>query len=208
MSNLVDTFAHRLSYAIEHKKIRPVDISKTTGISKTNLSCYMAGKYEARQDGVEKLAKALDVDPVWLMGYDVPMDRKNNNNAIASINIIDFSTNEVIQSIPFVYRTDIADENPNNFFAIYASDNSMSPLLDVGDLAIIKKYKTFINNQTYLLKLKGSSPIIRKVIQTDSGKLELQAMNMWNFPTQYNLNMEDIELIGQVVRVENNSAFK
>ena len=75
MSNLIDTFAHRLKYAIKIRDVRPVDISKVTGISKTNLSCYMSGKYEAKQDGVEILAKVLDVNPVWLMGYDGPIDR-------------------------------------------------------------------------------------------------------------------------------------
>ena len=58
------------------------------------------------------------------------------------------------------------------------------------------------------MKIKNSDPIIRKVIQADDGKIELQAMNMWNFPTQYDLTMDDIEILGEVIKVENNSAFK
>lgn len=208
MSNLIDTFAHRLKYAIKIRNVRPVDISKVTGISKTNLSCYMSGKYEAKQDGVEILAKVLDVNPVWLMGYDVPIDRNYEKDKIIEINVINLHTNEIIEKIPFVYRTDIAEDDPKNFFAIQASDNSMAPLLDVGDIAIIKKYKEFLNKKTYLLKIKGGFPIIRKIIQTDNGEIELQAMNMWNFPIQNGLKMEDIEILGEVIRVENKSAFK
>jgi len=208
MSNLIDTFAHRLKYAIKIRDVRPVDISKVTGISKTNLSCYMSGKYEAKQDGVEILAKVLDVNPVWLMGYDVPIDRNYKKDKIIEINVINLHTNEIIEKIPFVYRTDIAEDDPKNFFAIQASDNSMAPLLDVGDIAIIKKYKEFLNKKTYLLKIKGGFPIIRKIIQTDNGEIELQAMNMWNFPIQNGLKMEDIEILGEVIRVENKSAFK
>lgn len=208
MSNLIDTFAHRLKYAIKIRDVRPVDISKVTGISKTNLSCYMSGKYEAKQDGVEILAKVLDVNPVWLMGYDVPIDRNYEKDKIIEINVINLHTNEIIEKIPFVYRTDIAEDDPKNFFAIQASDNSMTPLLDVGDIAIIKKYKEFLNKKTYLLKIKGGFPIIRKIIQTDNGEIELQAMNMWNFPIQNGLKMEDIEILGEVIRVENKSAFK
>lgn len=33
-------------------------------------------------------------------------------------------------------------------------------------------------------------------------------MNMWNFPIQNGLKMEDIEILGEVIRVENKSAFK
>lgn len=208
MSNLIDTFAHRLKYAIKIRDVRPVDISKVTGISKTNLSCYMSGKYEAKQDGVEILAKVLDVNPVWLMGYDVPIDRNYEKDKIIEINVINLHTNEIIEKIPFVYRTDVAEDDPKNFFAIQASDNSMAPLLDVGDIAIIKKYKEFLNKKTYLLKIKGGFPIIRKIIQTDNGEIELQAMNMWNFPIQNGLKMEDIEILGEVIRVENKSAFK
>ena len=78
MSKLIDTFAHRLSYAITIKNIKPIELSKKTGISKTNISCYMSGKYEAKQDGVKLLVEALNVDPVWLMGYDVNMERMDD----------------------------------------------------------------------------------------------------------------------------------
>lgn len=77
MSDLIDTFANRLKYAITLKDIKPIELSKKTGISKTNISCYMSGKYEAKQDGVKLLADALDVNPVWLMGYDVPMEKND-----------------------------------------------------------------------------------------------------------------------------------
>lgn len=205
MNGRIDTFANRLSKALLIRNIKPVDLAEKTGISKSKISSYMSGRYKAKQDGVYLLSKALDVDPGWLMGYDVSMDGRTK---ITEIDVINLSTNEIIKKIPYLYRTDIADENPNNFFAIYASDNSMAPLLDIGDIAIIKKYKEFTNRKTYLLKIKKGSPIIRKVIQNDDGNLELQAMNMWNFPPQTNLTMDDIELIGEVIKVENKSAFK
>lgn len=205
MNGRIDTFANRLSKALLIRNIKPVDLAEKTGISKSKISSYMSGRYKAKQDGVYLLSKALDVDPGWLMGYDVSMDGRTK---ITEIDVINLSTNEIIKKIPYLYRTDIADEDPNNFFAIYASDNSMAPLLDVGDIAIIKKYKEFTNRKTYLLKIKNGNPIIRKVIKNDDEKIELQAMNMWNFPTQKDLNMDDIEILGEVIKVENKSAFK
>ena len=103
MSNLIDTFAHRLKYAIKIRDVRPVDISKVTGISKTNLSCYMSGKYEAKQDGVEILAKVLDVNPVWLMGYDVPAEKPTEptpeiTDSLSSFNPIEYrSSSDVVK---------------------------------------------------------------------------------------------------------------
>lgn len=213
------TFANRLKEAMKLKDFKSSQIEKISQnlynegkikrpIKMPVITDYLKGRYEAAQSNIYALALILDVNEVWLMGEDVPMDRSFGRTKVAEINLINLSTNEVIQKIPFSYRTDINEDNPQNFFAIYASDSSMAPLLDVGDIAIIKKYTKFLNGKTYLLKIKGGAPIIRKIIKSDDGKVELQAMNMWNFPTQYDFNFEDLEILGDVVKVENNSAFK
>jgi hypothetical protein len=217
MSN--STFAERLKEAMKIRGLKSSQIEKISEdlvneqkikrpIRMPVITDYLKGRYEAAQSNIYALALILDVNEVWLMGEDVPMDRSYGRTKIAEINIINLLTNEVVQKIPYSYRTDIAEDDPKNFFAIYASDNSMAPLLDVGDIAIIKKYKNFSNKKTYLLKIKGGAPIIRKIIQSDNGDIELHAMNMWNYPVQSDLKLNDIEILGEVVRVENKSAFK
>lgn len=77
MDGLVDTFSNRLNTAMRIRNIKAKELSLKTGISKSSLSEYINGKYEAKQDGVYLLAKALDVNEAWLMGLDVPMERNN-----------------------------------------------------------------------------------------------------------------------------------
>lgn len=213
------TFAERLKEAMQLRNLKSSQIEKISEqlfnenkikrpIKMPVITDYLKGRYEAAQSNIYALALILNVNEVWLMGEDVPIDRSFGRTKVAEINLINLSNNEIIQKIPYSYRTDISEEDPSNFFAVYASDNSMAPLLDVGDIAIIKKYKEFTNRKTYLLKIKNSNPIIRKVIKNDDEKIELQAMNMWNFPTQKALNMDDIEILGEVIKVENKSAFK
>lgn len=209
----IDTFANRLLIAMKKNNINQIELSEKTTlhgkkISQSLINKYLKGKAFARQDNIYILSKILNVNEVWLMGYNVPMDKNFGRTETKHIKVYNLTTNEVVQTIPYEYRPDIAEDDPKNFFAIQASDNSMAPLLDVGDIAIIKKYKEFLNKKTYLLKIKGGFPIIRKIIQTDNGEIELQAMNMWNFPIQNGLKMEDIEILGEVIRVENKSAFK
>ena len=43
-------------------------------ISKSLLSHYVSGKNEPGQKRLFILSKALNVSPVWLMGYDVPQE--------------------------------------------------------------------------------------------------------------------------------------
>lgn len=73
-----ESFKNRLNKAMQIRNIKPVELVEKTKISKANISCYMSGKYEAKADGLKLLADALNVDPVWLMGYDVPMERVPN----------------------------------------------------------------------------------------------------------------------------------
>ena len=89
MNNLIDTFANRLKIAIKIRNIKPIKLSEKTGIDKSKISSYMSGRYKAKQDGIYLLANALDVNEIWLMGYDIPMERnisapiqEENNNSI------------------------------------------------------------------------------------------------------------------------------
>lgn len=67
-------FAARLSQALDARNMKAADLSKKTKVSEGTISCYINGKYEAKQNRVRTFAEALNVNPAWLMGYDVPMD--------------------------------------------------------------------------------------------------------------------------------------
>ncbi len=100
------------------------------------------------------------------------------------------------------------------YFALVASDNSMAPLLDIGDIAFIRELsKKSIDESdfggTFLLQVNDGPPIIRKLVHTyGEPGLELQALNMWNFPAQKNIQYNEINLLGEVIRSENRSAYK
>lgn len=75
MDDLIDTFANRLSYALTIRNMKPIELAEITNIDKSKISSYMSGRYKAKTDGLKLIADALNVSPVWLMGYDVPMER-------------------------------------------------------------------------------------------------------------------------------------
>lgn len=67
-------FAGRLSQALEVRGMKAADLSKKTKVAEGTISCYINGRYEAKQNRVQVFAEALNVNPAWLMGYDVPME--------------------------------------------------------------------------------------------------------------------------------------
>ncbi len=71
-----ETFANRLLEAIALRKVSKAELSREAGISKSSITRYTKGDWEGKQDAVYALAKALNVDEAWLMGYDVPMERQ------------------------------------------------------------------------------------------------------------------------------------
>ena len=64
-------FKLRLQKSLAESGMNAAELSEKTGISEANISNYINGKYVAKQDKCFLLAKALGVDPGWLMtGYE------------------------------------------------------------------------------------------------------------------------------------------
>ena len=72
------TFAERLKEALRLTDTKQIELSRLTNIDKGTINNYLWGKYEPKQNKLSMIAEALDVNPVWLMGYDVPMEREKN----------------------------------------------------------------------------------------------------------------------------------
>lgn len=71
----MNIFAVRLKEALTAKNIKPSELAKKTGIGKSSISDWLAGRYEAKQDKVYRIADALDINEAWLMGQEVPMEK-------------------------------------------------------------------------------------------------------------------------------------
>lgn len=72
-----EDFATRLKKAMQIRNIKAIELSEKAQLPKSAISQYLSGLYEAKQKSIFKLAKVLDVSEGWLMGLDVPMERKN-----------------------------------------------------------------------------------------------------------------------------------
>jgi transcriptional regulator with XRE-family HTH domain len=54
--------------------MKQTELCERSNVSKSSLSEYLSGKHIPNQQKIFVLAQALGVDPVWLWGYDVPME--------------------------------------------------------------------------------------------------------------------------------------
>lgn len=68
----ISTFTQRLKEAMSDKGFNQADLVRATGIERSRISFYCSGRNNPKPEPLEAIAKALGVNPVWLMGYDVP----------------------------------------------------------------------------------------------------------------------------------------
>lgn len=73
------TFAERLKLAIENANINQSELAEKINVHRSTITHYLTGRYEPRHDRVDQFARALNVSPVWLMGFDVPMERESSS---------------------------------------------------------------------------------------------------------------------------------
>lgn len=68
--------AERMALALRLRGMKQSELCIKTGIPKSAISQYINGEFKPKQDRIFIIARALDVDEAWLMGYDVPMEKQ------------------------------------------------------------------------------------------------------------------------------------
>lgn len=165
----------------------------------TNLNYYMQINNKIQDDLVRDLGLKTSTISSWCNGQKLPrMDK-----IILLSNYFGIHFSKLIEE-----RTN------NNYFEFISEDDAMFPLLDINDIALIYKQdkidNTDNNNKgTYLIKLENKNTI-RKIILNEEKNYTLIAMNPCyktiNIPKNELYNR--IEILGKVIKAENNSAFK
>lgn len=79
----METFAERLRQVMREKGLKQVDVIRLVQsleendrvkLGKSHISQYLSGKTEPRMEVMKALSKALEVNQLWLLGEDVPME--------------------------------------------------------------------------------------------------------------------------------------
>lgn len=184
-------FAERLTQALDLRGLSAADLSRATGVSEGTISCYKSGKYQAKQNRVYSFAKALRVDPAWLMGYNVPMEPQGTEAAIPP----GFQPIPELSTVPVVGRIAcgtpiLAEQNiecevcvPSRWrasFALVCKGNSMEPKIHDGDLVAIRKQPEVENGEVAAVRI-GEEATLKRVLRHEN-MLELRAENP-SFPS-------------------------
>lgn len=169
---IVDSFQNRLKEAMDYRNIKQVDLVEKTKLDKTLINKYLSGVSNAKQRKLTILAEALNVNEVWLLGYDVSMEREANTK-------IDKLGNPVVE-IPILGTVKagydyLAQENwigtididkkladGGEFFALKVKGDSMAPIFIEGDTVILRKQNDCENNQVAVVIINGDEGTLKR----------------------------------------------
>ena len=187
----------RLKEARERKKITLEEAGKKVDVHKSTVLRWENGETEKiKLPILETLADYYNVDPAWLAGYDVPMEKNTASvsEQLKNIGAMYVSNTDLVK-IPLLGTVKagydyMAQENwtgyvdvekeivkdGQEYFALKVHGDSMSPVLIEDDIVIIKKQNDFENGDIVVAIINGDEATIKKGKKSDSSIL-LQPLN-------------------------------
>ena len=215
----IATFQDRITSALAENSITQAELARKTGIWASAISDYIKGKYEAKQDKLSMLARALNVSETWLMGYDVPKERPTVDLDAIINHHPDLHPFRKIRSVPILGTiacgTPIwAEENfegyvgidpahmDGEFALICKGDSMIDANIQSGDIVLLKKVPD-VEDGKIAAVLIDNEATLKKVYKRDDS-LVLQPCNRNYAPIVYSAReAEDsgIQIIGECVGV-------
>lgn len=209
-------FASRLSQALEARGMKAADLSKKTKVAEGTISCYINGRYEAKQNRVQVFAEALNVNPAWLMGYDVPMETESRHSVASASRPIPpgFEPMPKMKKVPLIGAIACGDpitatENregeidvPEDIrcdFALRCKGNSMIGAgIHDGDAVYIRIQPEVENGQIAAVRIGDEATLKRVYLHTDY--IELRPENPdYESIIRRREEMNDVHIEGKAV---------
>ena len=186
--NLVDTFQNRLKKAMGLNNMKQVELVEKSGLDKTLINKYLSGVSNARQKNLTILADILNVNEVWLMGYDVSIERNcaEKDVTASSLTATVFVYGTIPAGIPMECIEEVLDteeipasmlKGGKQYFGLKIKGNSMSPAYLDGDTIILEKVDDCESGQDACVMINGNDGTFKRVIKNESGII-LQPLNL------------------------------
>lgn len=191
-------FTNRLRQALEFRNMTQSELSRLSGIGKSAISQYLSGEYEAKQENIYLMSKPLNVNPAWLMGFDVPMVGGEINRGIPIIGTIAAGTPILAEENIEDYF--VIDNRVNADFGLKVKGDSMiNANIYNGDIAFIKKQPDLENGEIGAILLDNEATLKRFSKTENSVILQAENPSMTDWPRIYTSG--NIRVLGKLVGV-------
>lgn len=172
--NRVSSISKRLKEYRNSKQLTLLDISNKTGIPAQTLNRYELNQRTPKIEVAVEIAESLNINPLWLQGYDVPMDYPGSSDNI--IPFRDVYMAPIIGTIPAGYPALAYDDiegyasipykDAENYFFLRVRGDSMvnAGIMD-GDLVLIRRQSCAENGQIVAARVNGEEATLKRFRQ-------------------------------------------
>ena len=105
---------------------------------------------------------------------------------------------------------DFKPSDPENYYALQVTGDSMEPLFSDGDIAIVHKQDDFESGNTCIVLANGDEATVKKVVRMEDG-IDLIAMNPYYPVRHFTKNEMDeipVKIIGKVIEARKRKVFE
>ena len=166
----ISNIAQRLKEYRELFGLTLSDVSKKCKIPMQTLSRYELEQRVPKIDTAVEIAESLRINPLWLQGYNVPMEEQLPSNAIP---YTPSHKVPILGSIPAGYPVlafediegyaDIPYSDEENYFFLRVNGESMKNAgIHTGDLVLIRRQKCADDGQVVAARVNGDEATLKR----------------------------------------------
>lgn len=153
----------RLRQLMEELGLNYEALGQRVGMHPQTLNRYVLGQRAPKAQVLADLAMQLEVDPLWLQGYDVPRQRQEKNAPAASVPIYSFLNGIAsLDTLPPEGYAAAEVSHPEGYCYFRITETAMT---DAGilpeDLVLIRRQTSAHSGQIVLCALAGRPAILR-----------------------------------------------
>lgn len=203
--------AKRLQLAMNNINISAQELSNKSGVAKASISQYVNGSHKPSNISSGKMAPILDVNPLWLMGFDVSMKNNQTPTISHSKGVKIKVLGRVAAGIPIEAIEDIIDTEEitvemartGKFFGLQIKGDSMTPNICNGDIVIVRQQDDAKNGDVIIATVNGRDAVCKRLRKYKEG-IELISNNPSYEPMEFSNNdilETPVKIIGKVVEL-------
>lgn len=194
--------AKRLQIALSNKNMKPQELCDASGVSKSSISQYINGSHCPSNISSGKMGKILNVNPLWLMGFDVQMNVETDNIEKKGLRIPVLGS--VPAGVPIEAIEDIIDyedidsvtASKGEYFGLKVKGHSMEPRICEGDVLIVKKQDDCESGDTVIVMVNGNDATVKRLMKYADGIRLIP-----NNPTYEPMYFTNEEIINKPVKI-------
>lgn len=206
--------AKRLLLALSNSNMKPQELADKSGVSKASISQYVNGSHSPSNISSGKMGAILNVNPLWLMGFDVPMqpeyeytDSQHSTKSGVTINVLGrVAAGIPIEAIENIIDTEEISEElarTGKFFGLRIQGDSMEPDIHNGDIVIVRQQDDAESDEIVIALVNGNDGVCKRLKKYESS-IALVSTNA-NYEPMYFSQREIIDkpvrIIGKVVEL-------